>query len=94
MRSTWGRPVIPNVETKLVFLLGATENAELQENIERENSDYHDIVQGDFIDTYHNLSYKSIMGKLWVSEYCEQVSLSDICALVTDDGFTIRLSWW
>ena len=77
IRSTWGRPRIPKLETKLAFLLGSTQNKELQEEIERENSDYHDIVQGDFVDTYHNLSYKSIMGKLWVSEFCAQVGLGN-----------------
>ena len=86
IRSTWGRPLIPKVETKLAFLLGSTENAELLEEIERENSAYHDLVQGDFVDTYHNLSYKSIMGKLWVSEYCQQVGLSHIRAFVIDEG--------
>ena len=75
IRSTWGRPRMPKVKTRLAFLLGSTENAKLQEEIERENSAYHDIVQGDFVDTYHNLSYKSIMGKFWVSEFCEQVGL-------------------
>ena len=92
IRSTWGRPLIPKVKTKLAFLLGknikvnqdrseknisgSTEDKKLQEDIEREDSAYHDIIQGDFVDNYHNLSYKNIMGKLWVSEFCAQVGLS------------------
>ena len=45
----------------------------MQESIARENDKHHDIVQGDFLDTYRNLSYKNIMGKLWVTEFCQQV---------------------
>ena len=55
------------------FHWGATKNQSLQESIARENDDYHDIVQGDFLDSYRNLSYKNIMGKLWVSQFCKQV---------------------
>ena len=42
---------------------------------------------GDFLDTYHNLSYKSIMGKLWVSEFCEQADF----VVKTDDDMFIDL---
>ena len=37
-----------------------------------ENIKDHDHVQGNFTDTYDHLSYKNIMGKLWVSVFCEQ----------------------
>ena len=33
-----------------------------------------DILQGSFVDTYRNLTYKNIMGKLWASSACTQVS--------------------
>ena len=67
------------IRTDWKNILGSTEDAKLQEDIEQENSDYHDIIQGDFFDSYRNLSYKNIMGKLWVSEFCSQVCLkSDI----------------
>ena len=56
-----------------MFNRGATTEQSLQESIARENDEHHDIVQGDFLDTYRNLSYKNIMGKLWVSQFCQQV---------------------
>ena len=31
------------------------------------------FFSGGFIDTYKNLSYKNIFGKLWASEFCPQV---------------------
>ena len=30
-----------------------------------------DIVQGSFLDTYKNLTYKSVMGQHWVSTNCQ-----------------------
>ena len=56
-----------------MFNRGATTEESLQESIARENDEHQDIVQGDFLDTYRNLSYKNIMGKLWVSQFCQQV---------------------
>ena len=52
---------------------GVPSDRQLQESVTRENEIHHDLVQGDFLDTYRNLSYKNIMGQLWASEYCEQV---------------------
>ena len=88
LRTSWGSPNISEYVFKLVFLLGriaftvvlvinhqnpgATPSQSLQENITKENEEHHDIIQGDFLDTYRNLSYKNIMGKLWVSQFCGQ----------------------
>ena len=58
-----------------MFNRGATTEESVQESIARENDEHQDIVQGDFLDTYRNLSYKNIMGKLWVSQFCQQVFL-------------------
>ena len=66
---------------------GATPSQSLQENITKENEEHHDIVQGDFLDTYRNLSYKNIMGKLWVSQFCEQAKF----VVKTDDDQYVDL---
>ena len=62
---------MPGIETRLVFMLGSTSNTSLQREIELENLNTRDIVQGNFLDTYRNLTYKSVMGHLWVSEFCQ-----------------------
>uniref|UniRef100_A0A8C3TLR9 Hexosyltransferase n=1 Tax=Catharus ustulatus TaxID=91951 RepID=A0A8C3TLR9_CATUS len=31
---------------------------------------YHDIIQQDFLDTYNNLTLKTLMGMRWVASYC------------------------
>ena len=66
IRASWGRPRMPGVVTRLVFMLGATENTTLQEEIIAESVEQGDLVQGTFLDTYRNLTYKSVTGHVWV----------------------------
>ncbi len=44
-------------------------------------------LQGGFHDSYHNLSYKNVFGKLWVSTFCEQAEF----VVKTDDDMYIDL---
>ena len=44
-------------------------------------------AQGGFHDSYHNLSYKNVFGKLWVSTFCEQAEF----VVKTDDDMYIDL---
>ena len=53
----------------------------------KENVQHADIVQGNFVDSYRNLSYKATMGNLWVSEFCEQAEF----VVKTDDDMFIDL---
>ena len=39
------------------------------------------------MDTYRNLSYKNVFGKLWVSNFCEQADF----VVKTDDDMFIDL---
>ena len=87
IRESWGNPSIPDIATRLVFLLGSTQDTGLQASIQEESDQFGDIIQGDFLDTYHNLSYKAIMGNLWVSEFCEQAEF----VVKTDDDMYVDL---
>lgn len=42
----------------------------LEEAINEESAKYGDIVQADFIDSYYNNTYKTIMGMRWLIENC------------------------
>ena len=66
---------------------GATKDSALQKRLEDENSKHGDLVQGDFLDTYHNLSYKATMGNLWVAEFCSQAQF----VVKTDDDMYVDL---
>ena len=41
-------------------------------------------MQGGFRDTYRNLSYKNILGKLWASQFCAQ---AEFIVKTDDDQF-------
>ncbi|XP_045132416.1 beta-1,3-galactosyltransferase 5-like [Portunus trituberculatus] len=43
-----------------------------QWSIEEENLEHRDIVQGNFKEHYHNLTYKHVMGLQWTTRYCPQ----------------------
>ena len=56
-------------------MVGLPQEHEQQQELERENNLHHDLVQGNILDTYHNLTFKSVMGHLWVSEFCRQAEV-------------------
>jgi hypothetical protein len=75
IRETWGSVVKTNKEVKLIFMLGQTLNAQVQNQINNESSHFHDIVQEDFLDSYRNLSLKSAAMLKWSYKYCPSAKL-------------------
>ena len=65
IRETWGRGFY-----RVLFLLGAVESRAAQAALEEENRTYRDLVQGRFLDSYRNLTYKHVMGLKWTTYYC------------------------
>ncbi|XP_046353295.2 uncharacterized protein LOC124133090 [Haliotis rufescens] len=63
-----------NKTVVLVFSVGVSDNAALQKNITREANEFKDIIQGNFIDVYRNLSIKHIMGYHWMLNHCPQAA--------------------
>lgn len=71
IRSTFGS--ISNYDNKLieyVFVLGQTSDVKLQRYIELESERHKDIIQGNFIDSYRNLTYKLVFSLFWVNNFC------------------------
>lgn len=58
------------LEISVAFLLARVQNKDTVEAIAKENSKYKDIIQGNFVDAYRNLTYKHAMGLKWASEKC------------------------
>ena len=56
--------------SRRVFLLGAVSTDSLQSKIVAESEEYGDIIQTDFIDSYHNLSFKGLSQLQWVKNFC------------------------
>lgn len=73
IRRTWGAEdngALLSETVRLVFLLGVVNAAAEQAAIEDEARRYGDIVQGNFLDSYRNLTYKHVMGLKWVAHFC------------------------
>lgn len=100
-RNTWGSSYdagYNNWTIRLVFLLGQgnilkkTEGEINQEDkrLLGEHESYGDLIQGNFVDTYRNLSYKHLMGYKYVLNFCQQASL----VIKVDDDVFIDIPKW
>lgn len=88
IRETWGnRKLYEEVGNVVFFALGTTSNSTLAEEILLESQTFHDIIQGDFIDSYRNLTLKAIMWMRWITEFCPQVKF----VLKPDDDMLINV---
>ena len=54
-----------------MFLVGKTRNPTLDELLRQEAITYEDIVFGDFIDSYRNLTRKMVLGVQWAAAHCQ-----------------------
>ena len=89
IRETWGSVVKTNKEVKLIFMLGQTLNAQVQNQINNESSHFHDIVQEDFLDSYRNLSLKSAAMLKWSYRYCPSAKYT----LKADDDMFVNIEY-
>ncbi|XP_068995731.1 beta-1,3-galactosyltransferase 1-like [Embiotoca jacksoni] len=78
IRSTWGsESPVQGREVKLFFLLGLKSShgaAQLQEELQQESREHHDMIQADFIDSYKNLTIKTMVMLEWLDAYCSGAS--------------------
>ena len=61
-----------------MFLLGRHDEKDSRDVMElllAENEIYGDLIQGDFHDSYRNISLKALMGMKWITNYCSNVKL-------------------
>uniref|UniRef100_A0A8C1ALI9 Hexosyltransferase n=1 Tax=Cyprinus carpio carpio TaxID=630221 RepID=A0A8C1ALI9_CYPCA len=76
IRTTWGSDEL--VWDKLVlvlFLLGSqSANETLQEQLQNESREYQDLLQSNFLDSYRNLTIKTMVMMEWLSRNCRQAS--------------------
>ncbi|XP_066548192.1 beta-1,3-galactosyltransferase 2 [Amia ocellicauda] len=73
IRQTWGNDSIAvGIRFVRLFLLGVGKNQNdyLQNSIEEESKRHRDIIQQEYMDTYYNLTIKTLMGMNWVAQHC------------------------
>lgn len=76
IRQTWGKEdFLPGVQTLRLFFIGedATSTDDAKRALVDESQKYHDIIQQEYMDTYNNLTLKTLTGFKWVATYCPQV---------------------
>uniref|UniRef100_A0A8C5M310 Hexosyltransferase n=1 Tax=Leptobrachium leishanense TaxID=445787 RepID=A0A8C5M310_9ANUR len=77
IRKTWGNASnYDSVDIVTVFLIGLSpiKSHEFQQMLEEESMTFRDIIQQNFLDTYLNLTLKTVMGMEWVSKFCTSAS--------------------
>ncbi|XP_067310218.1 beta-1,3-galactosyltransferase 2-like [Pseudorasbora parva] len=72
IRKTWGNESMAgDLGFIRLFFLGVNDDTE-RKKIEDESRQHHDIIQQDYMDTYNNLTLKTLMGMYWITKYCPE----------------------
>lgn len=89
IRKTWGNNSYYSDlgKVRTLFLLGQVKNRSLQMEIDKEFKQFGDLVQGDFIDSYYNMTLKGVMGYKWLNERCKNAEV----ILKTDDDVIVNM---
>ncbi|XP_069830366.1 beta-1,3-galactosyltransferase 2-like isoform X2 [Dendropsophus ebraccatus] len=77
IRKTWGNENnYGDIDVMRIFLVGVSPimTVAIQRFLEEESAIYGDIVQQDFLDTYSNLTLKTLMGMEWITKFCPNAS--------------------
>jgi len=53
--------------------LAKSDDVKKQMLLQQESEEFNDIIQGDFHDSFRNLTIKDIMFMRWMTTYCSQV---------------------
>lgn len=72
---------------KLYFLFGSSSSLEDKQQLDAENAQFGDVIQGNFVDSYRNLTYKHVMALKWFTYFCEDTTF----LLKLDDDVTVNV---
>lgn len=88
LRETWLSFTRKNTaNVRYAFLLGETTDSSYRGYILEEDRYFHDIIKEDFIDSYMNLTYKTIMGFKWAATKCAHAKF----VMKTDDDMFVNI---
>ncbi|KAJ0032735.1 hypothetical protein NQD34_002816 [Periophthalmus magnuspinnatus] len=95
IRETWGNMDSVgkklNANVKIMFVLGVhpdkSQRKTSQKQIENENQIYKDIIQQNFMDTFHNLTIKLIMQFHWAVKHCPKAKF----VMSADDDIFVHM---
>lgn len=86
IRQTWGH-YGQRSDISVLFMLGATTDSKVEKILGKEQKIYNDVIRGKFLDSYSNLTLKTISTLEWVDSYCSKVKF----LLKTDDDMFINV---
>lgn len=86
IRQTWGH-FGQRSDISILFMLGATMDSKVETILRKEQKTYNDVIRGKFLDSYSNLTLKTISTLEWVDNYCSKVKF----LLKTDDDMFINV---
>ena len=72
IRNTWGKYLhnYAGNHIVLVFLIGSSADQHQVDRIQREGKSFQDLIILDIMDSYRNLSLKSVAGLQWTDQFC------------------------
>ncbi|XP_037788645.1 beta-1,3-galactosyltransferase 2-like isoform X2 [Penaeus monodon] len=74
VRRMWGaREVVASTRLRPLFLVGESRDAEQQRRLQDESEEYHDVIQVGFVDSYLNLTLKTLSALHWKHTRCRHV---------------------
>ncbi|XP_073700983.1 beta-1,3-galactosyltransferase 1-like [Garra rufa] len=77
IRSTWGNESsVQGKKLLTLFLVGLTGGPEAQQQLEEESRQHRDLVQSNFVDSYFNLTIKTMVIMDWLATRCPQANYS------------------
>ncbi|XP_029155967.1 beta-1,3-galactosyltransferase 2-like [Nylanderia fulva] len=86
IRQTWGH-FGQRRDMSVLFMLGTTLDPKVEAILRKEQNMYNDVIRGRFLDSYSNLTLKTISTLQWVDTYCSKVKY----LLKTDDDMFINV---
>lgn len=86
IRQTWGH-FGQRSDMSVLFMLGTTSDRKVEMILRKEQNMYNDMIRGRFVDSYSNLTLKTISTLEWVDSYCSKVKY----LLKTDDDMFINV---
>ncbi|XP_054882199.1 beta-1,3-galactosyltransferase 1-like [Poeciliopsis prolifica] len=78
IRNSWGsEKLVNNQVVALLFLLGmqtGDDAEQVHQQLLQESNEHHDLIQGDFVDCYKNLTIKTMVMLEWLNSYCSSAA--------------------
>lgn len=71
LRYAYPNEMLKSLNITRVFLLGKPKEESMWKYILKESQKYNDLLQGDFLENYKNLTLKHLMGLKWASSNCK-----------------------